>query len=346
MTRRAAAILSATALLCACGSAEKPRARPAPLVEAAPARAHEFVDRIEAVGTARADEQVTVSAPVTERILRLAFDDGDYVREGQVLAVLAQAQENAALANAQAQARVAAQQLARIQALKSRGFATNASVDTQVALATSAQAQAAEARAQIGDRVIRAPFAGWASLRTISRGAVVTAGTPIVTISDIRRIKLDFTVPETMLRALAAGQPIVARAAAFPDTPFAGRIATIDPVIDPSTRAVLVRALLPNPALRLKPGMLLTVTIEAARRTAPAVPELAVLGEGDRRYVYAVGPDLKARRVTVRTGLRDGGLIEIVSGLAPGQRVIGEGVVKVSDGMTVRLKDAGPRGSG
>ena len=346
---RTGVVILALAALIGCGGNEKGRERPAPLVKVEPATTMRFVERIEAVGTARANEQVTVSAPVTERIVRLAFDDGDFVRRGQVLAVLAAGQENAQLAEAQARAREAAQQLDRIATLRQRGFATKSSLDTQVAASAQARAQAAEARASIGDRMITAPFSGWVSLRTISPGAVVQAGTEIATISDIDRIKLDFSVPETVLPAISEGLPIAAVSAAFPDRPFRGTIATIDPVLDPATRAVKVRALLPNPDRTLRPGMLLTVTIESSPRVALSVPELAVVGEGDARYVYTLGPGDKAVRTRVRTGIRSDGRVEIVEGLKPGQKVVTEGVVKLADGMNVRVAgahNAAPPGRG
>ncbi len=299
-----------------------------------------FVERIDAVGTALANEQVTLAAPVTERIIRLNFDDGGYVRRGQTIAVLASAQENAQLGEAQARAREAQQQLERVQALKQRGFATKSNLDSQSALAAQARAQAAGARAQIGDRVVTAPFSGWVSLRNISAGAVVSAGTEIATISDVSAIKLDFPVPETMLAAIRPGQTIVAQAAAWPDQPFRGQIATIDQVVDPNTRAVMVRARLPNADRKLKPGMLLTVAIETAPRMSLSVPELAVVGEGDSRFVYTIAADGTAKRIPVRTGVRSEGRVEILQGLRPGQKVVTEGVVKLSDGMKVRLAGA------
>lgn len=296
-----------------------------------------FVESIEAVGTARANEQVTLAAPVTERIVRLNFDDGSYVRRGQTLAVLAQGQENAQLQEAQARATEATQQLERIEALRSRGFATKTSLDAQAGQAAQARAQAAQARATIGDRVITAPFSGWVSLRNISQGAIVSAGDEIATISDLSQIKLDFPVPETLLSAIRPGQTIAARSAAYPEQPFRGQVSHIDPVIDPNTRAATVRARLPNPDRKLKPGMMLTVAIETAPRTSLSVPELAVIGEGDDRFVYIVGEGGTANRQTVRTGLRSGGRIEILEGLRSGQKVVTEGVVKLSEGMKVRL---------
>jgi membrane fusion protein (multidrug efflux system) len=335
-------LIALAGVLSGCGDKANGNAarREAPLVRAAAVQSAQFVERIEAVGTARANEQVTLAAPVTERITRLNFDDGDYIARGQVVAVLAAGQENAQLAEAGARAREAKQQLDRLNALKKRGFVTNSAVDSQVALAAQAQAQAAEARASIGDRVIRAPFSGWVSLRNISSGAVVSAGTEIAQISDISRIKLDFAVPETLLARVAKGQPIDAKAAAWPDQPFRGVIDSIDPVLNPETRAATVRAVLPNGDKRLKPGMLLTVTIEAQARTSPAVPELAIVGEGNQSFVFVIDKDA-AKRAPVTTGLRQNGMVEILTGLQPGQRVITEGVVKVTDGQKVRLAGQG-----
>lgn len=331
-------LLSALALTtAACGSsdAQTKGSREAPLVTAAVVQPTRFVERIDAVGTAMANEQVTLTAPVTERIVRLNFSDGQYVIRGQTIATLATGQESAQLAEASAVQREAGQQLNRLQQLRSRGFATVSAVDQQTALVGAARAQASEARASIADRIIRAPFGGYASLRNISAGAVVTAGTEIATISDISRIKLDFTVPETLLSAIAPGQPIDARSAAYPEQPFRGTIATIDPVLNPETRAVTVRAILPNGDRKLKPGMLLTVAIESAARTSSAVPELAIIGEGADSFVFALDKGT-AKRTQVKTGLRQNGMVEITDGLAPGTRVVTEGVVKLTDGQRVR----------
>ncbi|WP_309602716.1 efflux RND transporter periplasmic adaptor subunit [Sphingomonas sp.] len=328
-------------MLIACGGAEgAERKRPIPTVRTEAVTNTRFADRVEAVGTANANEQVTLSAPVTERLVRINFDDGGYVLRGQTVAVLAAGQERAQLAEAQAVARNANQQLRRVSELKRRGFATNSSLDSQVALSSAARAQAAEASASIGDRVITAPFSGWVSLRSISPGAIVAAGTEIATISDVRIIKLDFPVPETLLPLLRRGLPITVTSAAWPSQPFRGMIANIDPVIDPNTRSVVVRAELPNADRRLRPGMLLNVVIDAAPREGLSVPELAVVGEGDCRFVYLIDAQGKAQRSEVRTGARMAGRIEIVSGLRVGQKVVTEGVIKLTDGMKVKV--AGP----
>ena len=271
--------LSAFVALAACSAgADAPSQRPDPLVTVEPVRSEQFVERIDAIGTARANEQVTLAAPVTERIIELNFGDGGFVRQGQVVAVLARGQQEAQLADAEARAREAAKQLDRLDELRRRGFATNSAVDAQTAAAESARAQAAQARASIRDRIIRAPFSGYLSLRVISEGAIVQAGSEIATISDLSRIKLDFTVPETLLSAVRPGQAIDARAAAFPDRRFSGRIDSIDPVINPQTRAATVRAILPNPDRKLLPGVVKLTDGQRVRVGGAAAPERKAKG--------------------------------------------------------------------
>ena len=334
---RRIAALAVLASLAGCSAEEQRSERPAPLVASRVVTQHLFVDVIEAVGTANANEQVTISANVTERIERVLFGDSQPVQRGQLLAVLSQAQENAQLAGAVAAESQATAQYERINSLFERGFATRAQLDQQVAAAAAARASSAQARAAIGDRMIRAPFSGYTGLRTISAGAVVQAGTPLVVISDLSRIKLDFPVPETLLTSLRTGQAVEAVSASFPDQVFTGHIGAIDPAIDPNSRAVMVRALLPNPGARLKPGMLLTVRIRQAERMADAVPELAIVGEGDSRSVFVLDADNVAHATPVTTGLRDNGMIE-VAGLPRGARIVTEGVLKVTDGMQVRIE--------
>lgn len=332
------------ATLSACGAPERKKADP--LVTVAPVATQRFVDGIDAVGTALANEQAVLAAPVTERVARINFPDGGYVQAGAVIATLAQSQEGAQLAEAGAKSREARLKLDRLEALKRRGFATNAAVDAQIAAAQVAMAQAEQARATIGDRVIRAPFAGWLSLRTISPGSVVPAGTEIATISDISKIKLDFSIPETLLSAVKTGQPIEAVAQAFPDRKFNGSISSIEPMVDPATRSVKVRAILPNGDRSLRSGMLLRVRIEAAARTAPAVPELALVGQGEESFVYVLGAEDKVKRTPVKTGIRQGGFVEILEGVASGTKIVTEGVVKLSDGMAVMTGKGGKGGAG
>jgi membrane fusion protein (multidrug efflux system) len=148
-----------------------------------------------------------------------------------------------------------------------------------------------------------------------------------------------------MLANVRVGQVITAKAAAFPDYVASGQITAVDPVINPQTRTATLRAVLPNRNAMLKPGMLLSVTIASKNRIAPAVPELSLVREGDTSFVYTVGSDLKVKRTPVKTGARDGNLVEVVEGLTAGIKIVTEGVVKLSDGATVRTGPAKANGA-
>ena len=310
--------------------------RAAPSVVVSEAKLTPIVDSVEAVGTANANEQADVNSTVTERIARINFADGQRVPAGAVVAELVRTAQEASLAENTAKLKVAQLQLDRLKQLQQDGFATKATIDQQQATMEVARAGTEAASSQISDRVIRAPFSGWLSLRRISPGTVVNAGTTIFTIVDHSKIKLDFTVPETYLPTLKPGLAIEARAAAYPGASFHGQISSIDPVLDAVTRSVTARAILPNADLRLRPGMLMTVIIKSPAREAITVPEQAVIGEGSGAYVWKVSSDDIASRADVTTGLRRGGRVEILSGLASGDRVVSEGTVKLTATGPVR----------
>lgn len=313
---------------------------PAPLVVIDEVKATTIIDSFEAVGSTHANEQADLNSTVTERIERINFRDGQHVPRGAVIAELVRSEQGANLNESQARLREATLQLQRLKELQGKGFATRARVDEQQAVVDVARAQSAQANSQIADRVIRAPFSGWLSLRRISPGTVVNAGTTIVTIVDYSRIKLDFTVPETFLPSLKPGLDIDASAAAFPGEKFRGTISSIDPIIDPVTRAATARAILPNTDLRLRPGMLMTVTIHSPPRQSLTVPETAIIGEGIGAYVWKVDEANEATRQNVTVGARREGRIEIKSGLQAGDRVVGEGTVKLRGPGPVRSENA------
>ena len=338
MMRRGAVITGLLLVLAlpGCGGGKEKKKEDAPLVVIETVQPQPLADRIEAVGTAFAQESTTLTSTVTEQIVRLNFTDGAAVRKGAIIAELRQTQQSASFAAARARALESQQRLTRLQTLQKQGFATAASVDEQVALRDSARAQAGLAQAQIGDRVIRAPFSGLVGLRRISPGATVQAGTEIATISDISTIKLDFSLPEAFLASMKVGEPIEARAAAYPVELFHGRIEGIDTVVDPNTRSIMIRAILPNADGRLRPGMLLTVAVITHQRQALAVPDAAVVGERDKNFVFKVDAEMTALKTPVTIGSRHGQMVEITEGLKPGDRFIAEGVVKARNGSKVR----------
>jgi membrane fusion protein (multidrug efflux system) len=319
----------------------KPSAPRAALVALARAEEREIVDTVEAIGTARANESVTITAKVTETVRGVRFEDGDYVETGAVLVELTNAEETALLAEARAALDDAERQLKRLDGLVAQGSAPVSQRDEAFARRQGARARLGAVEARLGDRLIRAPFSGVLGFRRVSPGTLVTPNMEITTIDDIARIKLDFSVPETVLASIRPDLEVRAVAAAWPARTFEGRVTTVDSRVDPVTRAITVRALLDNPERLLRPGMLLTVELVTARERAIVVPESALLQIRDERFVYTV-VDGTAQRVDVEIGRRRPGIVEIRAGLAPGTPVVTEGIDRVRPGAPVRAAGETP----
>jgi len=315
-------------------------AGPGTTVLAAAASMHVFTDGLQALGTAQARESIVLTPKVADTIRAIRFDSGDRVRRGQVLVEMSSVEQAADLAEVRAAHQAAQDELRRYQELYDRGFASQARLDTVRAAAEAAEARLNAGGSRIADRTIRAPFAGVVGLRTASPGQYMRPGDQIGTLDDVSQIKLDFNVPETQIARVRNGVEIVARTAAYPDRTFTGNIANVDSRVDPATRTVRVRAMLPNTDEHLRPGMLMTVDVRSNPREALAIPEIAILDRADGAYVYrvaAVDGGQQAELVRIQTGARSGGMAEVLEGLNVGDQVVTEGVQSVRPGQPVQV---------
>ena len=295
-----------------------------------------FLDTLQAVGTATANESLEITANASDRISRIAFREGDVAEAGQILVELDTSEEEAELAEAIANLDDARRQFERFDALVATNSAALSQRDEQKARVDAAAARVEVIRARIADREVRAPFAGLLGLREVSPGALVGPDDRITTLDDIATIKLDFSVPENFLSALRRDALIRAQTVAYPGEIFDGRVSNISPRVDPLTRSVAIRAEIPNEDLRLRPGMLLTVDLVKDRRDGMMVPEGALIPQGDRQFLFRV-VDGSAERTEVRIGARRPGIVEIVDGLLPGETVVVEGGLRLRPGAPVRI---------
>jgi membrane fusion protein (multidrug efflux system) len=338
---QALAALFACACVAGCGGelSDANATPPATRVIAAVVTPVQWRDSIEALGTTRANESVTITAKVSEIVRKVAFESGDVVKVGAVLVDLSSGAQLAGLEEARAAYQEAERQLTRQQELADRQLVAVSQIDSQRAARDAARARMNVVRAALSDRVITAPFDGILGLRQVSPGSLVTPGTPIATLDDISVIKLDFSVPERFLAVLARGQQISARSETYPDRAFEGMVTSVDSRIDPVTRSVAVRAEIPNPDLLLRPGMLMGVQLFREPRDTLAVPEIAILQVGMDSFVFRVTAEETAERVAVELGARRKGEVEIVRGLSAGDRIVTEGAVKLRDGARVSLAE-------
>jgi membrane fusion protein (multidrug efflux system) len=312
----------------------------APLVTVARVRRDQVFDTVEALGTAQANESVTINAKVTDTVRHVNFSDGDFVEAGAVLAELTNQEEQASLAEARANLDDAENELRRQEDIAARGLGSKSALDSARSKAAAQQARYNSVVARLKDHVILAPFNGLLGFRQVSQGTMVSPNTPITTIDDISTIKLDFTVPEAFLGAMTSGARVIARSVSYPGRSFEGVVKTVGSRIDPVTRAATVRAHILNSDRALRPGMLLTVQVLTTQHLALVVPESAVFQVQNRAYVYRI-EDFVAHQQQVEIGGRHFGTAEVLSGLTDGDLIVIEGIVKLREGIKVRYEGEG-----
>jgi membrane fusion protein, multidrug efflux system len=309
-------------------------------VVAAPVRVERLAFELEALGTAFANESVDVTAKVANQVTAVRFQEGQQVRRGDVLVELDGAQARADLAVAEAALAESRSQYQRSRELYTTKVLSDSQIEQIEATFKANEARVAAARSRLGDTVVKAPFAGRVGLRRISVGSLISPGTVITTLDDTSSIKLDFTVPETFVSAVQTGLRIAARSVSYPEESFEGTVSSIDTRVDPATRSVTVRALLPNPKGLLKPGMFLTVRLSRGAVDALMVPEEALVPEQGNTFVFVVEDGVAEKR-RVQIGQRRVGDVQVVEGLAAGEIVVTEGTQKLRDGAAVSLQATG-----
>lgn len=300
-----------------------------------------IADTVEALGTLRSNESVTLTAQVTETISKIHFQDGQTVEENQLLVELNSREQQALLNEAQSRLSEAERQYERLKPLKEGGAASASLVDERLREYETAKAQVAALQSRLEYRQIKAPFAGVLGLRNISEGALVTPGTEIVTLDDVKVMKLDFSIPSTFVSTLREGIRISATSRDLPQATFEGTVASIDSRIDPVTRSIAVRALIDNPERKLKPGMLMSVKLFKNEREAIVIPEEAIISEGTSKYVYLITDSDGRKKVEKREivgGERQAGVLEVLSGLSEGEDIVVHGTIKIRPGQEVSVR--------
>ncbi|MBF7071919.1 efflux RND transporter periplasmic adaptor subunit [Glaciecola sp. MH2013] len=311
------------------------RGRGSTQVVVAEAQNQAFPIVVEALGTAVANESVNLTAQQAETVKTVLFEDGDIVEKGQLLIELNDQQERARVNELSINLAEAKRQLTRIRDLAKQNVASEQLLDEQIARVDAISAQKDVADAQLAELKVSAPFAGRLGIRQVSIGSLVRPGDLISTLDDLSIVKVDFSISELHLASVATGQAIAASSIAYPGELFKGEISSIDSRIDPVTRAIQVRAQIPNPDYRLRPGMLLQINVEKRVVDALVIPEQALIPEGESQFVYLVDEEAIARKTKVRVGQRKPGWVQILDGLDEGQKVVIEGTLKVRDGAKV-----------
>lgn len=319
------------------GKEERPQ-NPVP-VRVQTVQMSEFRDVIEALGTAQANESIVVTAQTQDIVMAVYFDDGDVVKAGDVLVELDSREENARVQELKFRLAEANRQYQRLVDLRRQNAASQQQLESQDVTVKEIIAALEVAETQLAQKRIVVPFDGRLGIRHVSVGSLVSPGQQITTLDDVTPIKLDFNVPELFFASLKVGQDVVARSGAYPGEEFRGEIRSIDSRVDPLTRSILVRAIIPNKDNKLRPGMLLRVSLLRSVDEAIILPEKAVVPINDRMFVYVIDDNLVAHQTPVTIGRRKPGIVEIIDGIKPGDKVVTEGMIRLRDGVSVVIRE-------
>jgi membrane fusion protein, multidrug efflux system len=318
----------------------KPPPTPVAIAEA---KSEVIPNLLTAVGDLAAVHQVNVTSDVSGRITDIMFTAGATVRAGSPLVQLFDGPEQGDLASFKAQAIGAQLALDRAKQLAARQFGPQATADAAQATYDTANAGIAKTQAIISQKLVRAPFDGVLGVRHVEVGQYLTAGTQIVTLTDLSTLYANFTTTEkASVRVLVD---------AYPGKVFEGKITTIEPQINTDTRNIHVQATMNNPDHILKPGMFATTTVVLPDKPpVVTVPETAVdyTLYGDSVFLITEKKaddgttSLTAVRSFVRTGNRIGGRTEVLSGVKVGDRVVAVGQLKLQSGAAVSISTDQP----
>jgi membrane fusion protein (multidrug efflux system) len=295
-------------------------------------------NEIEAVGTLIANESVQITASVTDNITRVNFEDGQTVKKGDVLVTLTNDEQNAELAEAQANLAESIRQVERLESIGA-SYASKSGIEIAKANVEVNKGRLEVTKARLTDRIISAPFSGVLGIRKVSVGALVTPGTEITRLDDISVLNLDFTIPEIFSYGLSKNSRVTATSSSISDQQFEGTVSFFDKRVDPTTRAVLVRAKIPNPDLTLLPGMLMNVTLYSKEYLAAIVPEGALQQVGSNSSVFVVKEDSTVEKRKVIIGKRLPGKVVINKGLDVGETVVIDGTLTLRDGSAISIKN-------
>jgi len=309
---------------------------------------------LETIGTVTAINGVTISTDLAGIVSKIAFESGSQVKAGDLLVQLNTDQEQAQLAQAEAQRDWTQITLTRNQELVAKKTVSQSDYDSATAQFHQAQATVDQFKALIARKTLRAPFAGVVGIRQINLGQYLNTGDAVVTLQSFDPIYVNFSLPQQNLSQLTVGQSVEINMDAYGDKVFPGKVTAINSLVDQNSRNVQIQATLPNSETQLRPGMYAKVKVvlpEAQEVVAIPSSSIHYAPYGDSVFIVS---DLKSddgktfkgvKEQFVKLGQSKGDLTAIVSGLKPGDEVVTSGVFRLRSGEAIIVNNKATPGS-
>ena len=298
-----------------------------------------MVNRVTSYGNLVPQRTVNIVPNESGQLIKLLFKDGQSVETGTPLAVMDNRIAQAQVQSSQAQYDADVLNLKRTESLANRSLDSMRSLEQAQSRAAVSQSDLLINQRKLDQLTLRAPFPGTLGAHNVDEGAYLNTGQTIVRLDDTSQFEIEFRMPASVAPLMKDGMPIHVRLPGKEDeVDSVGKLSFIDPVASTDSRSVLLRALVPNKQGVLRPGLFVHVRLDLdAHDNALVVPVSAVLLELSGSYVFVVDDKNIARRRLVQTGLSDDMMIEIVTGLKAGEKVVTIGQFRLSDGDAVKI---------
>jgi len=312
-------------------------------------------DEIEALGTAFANESVTITSNATEKIESIHFEDGAQVDADDILVSLDRQEEKAQLDSLKALMIERKPAVERAKILAKTRTATQADLEERQASLQQLEADIKTIEARIKDRMIRAPFSGTLGFRQVSVGSLIEPADTITRLFDLSSVKVSYEIPARYLAQIKVGQNVISHTDVYPNKRFVGKISAIDTELNADTRTFMIRVVIPNDDRLLKPGLLMKSIIKFNKRTAVFIPEEALFQKGTQHFVFRLmnhqdkseakeneneesGKTIvELQKVVI--GTRKPGGVEILEGINPGEQIVIRGFLPLQPQNTVSISE-------
>ncbi len=295
-------------------------------------------DIIELPGTVLANESVKITSVVSEKIKKIVFEEGKFVKKDELLIELIDDEEHATLAQVSAELEEATINYERALKLSEKGNISKSILDNRLMSKKKLSGKVQEIMAKIEDHKIKAPFDGYTGIRNFSEGSFVKPGDVITELHDIKTLKIQVYIPESFSNKVKINDVFFLDQGINIPKNISGNIYVIDPVIDKSSRSFKVLGRINNKNNKIKPGMMVSLKMPLETRISYVIRENAILNQDDITYVYLVNNKNQVTKKKVKLGIKEDGMIEILEGLTPNDNVIYEGINKIKEGSVVKLK--------
>lgn len=305
-------------------------------VEAANVRTQDIANKFEAVGTIEAIEGVTIVSEIDASVVSLPFNEGSFIKKGDLIAQLDDSQLSAEVNRTQALYTQSQSAYSRVKSIVDQNAGTKQDLDDALANLKVAEANYELAKARLSKTRVTAPFDGFVGARKISVGTFLRTGQEITELANLNEIRVGFSAPERYLALLKRGAKVVVTSTIFPGNELSGEIIAIEPILNSETRNINVVAKVKNTGQKFRPGMSANIAaVLDEHLNALTVPNEAVFANGNQSFVYIIKNDSTVAATPVTLGMQTPKVVEITSGLKSGMMVVRTGHQKLFDGAKV-----------